>query len=291
MAMHLSREACAKVQVQGQGGHVLLGVARAWATEVGRSQTFLPGTLASRKQGQWRSFRHGFCTAVLLGDHSGGRLVDKRQHGRPYAGATVRQLVDPHPGETERERERDDAFLLRRPGERVCVETSCFPFRSAPNTHGPARCLQAPGEDVGGEAAPAVHSGGPTRIPALKLSLALSPPARPRPRPLSPPWLSSAPEEDRPAAPLGLRATHQARWRSSAGAVLGSCLASLKGAGRGIIGNRGPIANRQRSGLPCDGGASPWDPHCEAEEQHFPECIFPPKGSLWRLLVSLEIQS
>lgn len=174
MAMHLSREACAKVQVQGQGGHVLLGVARAWATEVGRSQTFLPGTLASRKQGQWRSFRHGFCTAVLLGDHSGGRLVDKRQHGRPYAGATVRQLVDPHPGETERERERDDAFLLRRPGERVCVETSCFPFRSAPNTHGPARCLQAPGEDVGGEAAPAVHSGGPTRIPALKLSLALS---------------------------------------------------------------------------------------------------------------------
>lgn len=107
MVMHLSREACAKVQVQGQGGHVLLGVARAWATEVGRSQTFLPGTLASRKQGQWRSFRHGFCTAVLLGDHSGGRLVDKRQHGRPYAGATVRQLVDPHPGETERDRERE----------------------------------------------------------------------------------------------------------------------------------------------------------------------------------------
>lgn len=194
--MHLSREACAKVRVQGPGGHVLLGVARAWATAGGRSQTFLPGTPASRKGGSGGVLGVGSVQLCFSGTTRVVAWWTRDSTGGHTQAATIRQLVDPAP-RPEREREREMRFCCAAQGRGSAWRRAVFLSLTALSTHGPARCLQAQGEDVGGEAAPAVHSGGSIRIPTLKLPLALNPPARPRPRPLSLPSLSSAPEESR----------------------------------------------------------------------------------------------
>lgn len=157
-------------RVPGQGGQLLfspaekLGVSRSGESMgYGDSQPpNLPpcvgaGTLASRKWGQLKTFRHGFYIAVLFKDHSGGNLVKGWTRDRWMDGNSQNQTTSRPPRQA-----RVMRFNRTTQGEGFEWRWVVSLSTTSLTIYGPARHLQAQraeGEDVpaGGKAVPTVR--------------------------------------------------------------------------------------------------------------------------------------